>query len=315
MNGSQLENTKRPSVILVVSDQEWSSRSLDSILGPRGYAVLRAYSGRQALDLAEVTLPDAVICDSTTRDLSGFEVCRLLREESRVTALTPILLTSSSATARSDRLLAYRSGAWEFVPQPFDGEALLAQLEIFLAAKREGDQIREESLLDALTGLYSMRGLAKRAKEIGAEAYRLRVPLACVAFGPTDSAEETVNVSDAVVESMAAVLRSAGRVSDAIGRFGQAEFGIVAPATDADGVIKLVQRLRLAVENSPSVQAVDTRRIGFRVGFDAVPNYAESSVDAVEMLLRASAALRCAHADGSPFSIRAFQDPAPIPVA
>ncbi len=299
-------------MVLVASDQEWSARSIDSILGPHGYAVLRAYSGRQALDLALATAPDAIILDTKTRDISGYEVCRKLREEGRVSALTPVFLTAATSTSRVERLKAFASGAWEFFPQPLDGEALLAQLATFLAAKQEADTMRDENLLDALTGLYSMRGLARRAREIGAEAYRMRTPLACVALSPIDPSEgesltPTAEQTERIVEHVGEVFRASGRVSDAIGRFGQSEFGVVAPATDAAGVLKLVERLRSALDSAPLRMDQTPARIGVRVGYHAVSNYADSPVDAVEMLLRASTALHATLADRAPDSVRAYE--------
>ena len=41
--------SQRPPLVLIANDQEWSARSLESILAPNGYAVLRAYTGIQAL--------------------------------------------------------------------------------------------------------------------------------------------------------------------------------------------------------------------------------------------------------------------------
>jgi diguanylate cyclase (GGDEF)-like protein len=306
------QSVNRPWIVLVASDQEWSARSIDSILGPHGYAVLRAYSGKQALDLASTTAPDAIILDTRTRDLSGFDVCRMLRQEGRVSALTPIILTAATSTSRTERLKAFAAGAWEFFPQPLDGEALIVQLSTFLAAKQEADRMRDENLLDALTGLYSMRGLARRAREIGAEAYRLRSPLACIAFAPVDFGRGELSVlspeqSERIVGHVGTVFRETGRVSDAIGRFGQSEFGIVAPATDRIGVLKLVERLRSALDSTPLRLEYEPARIGVKVGYHAVANYAESPVDAVEMLLRASTALHASLSDGITDSVQAFE--------
>jgi diguanylate cyclase (GGDEF)-like protein len=300
----------RPFVVLVASDAEWSARSLDSILGPQGYAVLRANSGKQALDLAVTTVPDAIILDTKTRDLDGFEVCRRLREERRISPLTPVLLTASSPTTRVERLKAFASGAWEFFPQPIDGEVLLLQLKVFLSSKQDADRMRDENLLDTLTGLYSIRGLARRAREIGAEAYRLRVPLACVALSPTNPDQEDAGYlaageSDPIIEHIGAVLRRSGRVSDAIGRFGHSEFGVVAPATDASGVLKLVDRLRAALEESP-LRSSAAPRLGMKAGYHVVQNYAESPVDALEMLVRASTALHASLSDEAGNSVRSF---------
>src|ERR671933_425010 len=77
-----LDSTKppRPPLVLIANDQEWSARSLESILGPHGYAVLRAYTGRQAMELARSAQPDAVILEAGMPDIAGTEICRILLE-------------------------------------------------------------------------------------------------------------------------------------------------------------------------------------------------------------------------------------------
>src|SRR5215213_2332018 len=55
------EKVSPPPLVLIANDQELSSRSLESILGPAGYAVVRAYPGQQALERARTTQPDLVI--------------------------------------------------------------------------------------------------------------------------------------------------------------------------------------------------------------------------------------------------------------
>src|ERR687896_868389 len=183
---------KAPStpLVLIANDQEWSARSLESILGPSGYSVVRAYTGQQALERARTAQPDLIILDAQMPDIHGFEVCRMLRSDPRFSANTPIIITTSGPSGRTQRLEAYRAGAWEFLGQPVDGEALLLKLATFLQAKREVDALREENLLDPGTGLYNMRGLARRAHEIGAEAFRRRDPIACVVFAPDAEAED-----------------------------------------------------------------------------------------------------------------------------
>ena len=49
----------RPLLTLIANSQEWHSRSLESVLGPHGYAVLRAYTGKQAVERAETALLNA----------------------------------------------------------------------------------------------------------------------------------------------------------------------------------------------------------------------------------------------------------------
>jgi diguanylate cyclase (GGDEF)-like protein len=298
-------------LVLIANDQEWSARSLESILGPSGYAVVRAYTGQQALERARTSQPDIIILDAQMPDMHGFEVCRALRSDPRFSTTTPIVITTSGPSGRTQRLEAYRCGAWEFLGQPLDGEALLLKLDTFLQSKRQVDILREENLLDSGTGLYNMRGLARRAREIGSDAIRRREALACVVFAPETEAdsgddtpeEEVLRMSDQV----GAVFRQVGRVSDAIGRLGPTEFAVIAPATGADGAVRLVNRLGGAVEATKIPVRGGERSVRIRAGYCAVPDFAESSVDAVELLLRATTALRDLKGTGDGDRIRAFE--------
>jgi diguanylate cyclase (GGDEF)-like protein len=244
-------------------------------------------------------------------DMHGFEVCRALRADPRFGATTPIVITTSGPSGRTQRLEAYRAGAWEFLGQPLDGEALLLKLNTFLLCKREVDALREENLLDPGSGLYNMRGLSRRAREIGAEAFRRRDPVACVVFAPdiAESAEETSDDDEArrMSDQIALLFRQAGRASDAIGRLGMSEYGVVAPATGPEAAVRLARRLGGAIESSPIPVRGGERTLKLRAGYCAVPDFAESSVDAVELLLRATTALRDLKREGPAGErIRAF---------
>ncbi|MBI3791996.1 MAG: response regulator [Gemmatimonadetes bacterium] len=297
-------------MVLVADNQEWSLRSIESILGPEGYAVLRAFSGQQTLDLARVIQPDVIIIESSMHDMTSVQICEALRADPAVGPSIPIVVATTRLESRSERLAAHRAGAWEVWGQPLDAELLLLRLENYVRAKREIDRVREESMVDAATGLYSPRGLAKRAREMGAEAVRRKVGMAAVAV----TAQPPGNIASdefaaAMVEQMADILRRCSRLSDAIGRVGQSEFAIVAPATENEGVLRLLERLRVAVESSPISLGGVERPIMMRAGYCAVPNLETSTVDVDEMLLRATKALQYARStEGAPMQVNALLD-------
>jgi PleD family two-component response regulator len=292
----------RPLLVLIANDQEWSARSLETILGPHGFAVVRTYNGRQTLDLARRIRPDAVILDARLPDMDGLELCATLRGEDQLGPATPVIVTTSDPGHRGQQVAAYKGGAWDYVVLPLDGEVLLHRLDTYAAAKREADRLRDLGLLDPTTGLYNARGLARRAREIGAAAARRQDAFACVAFAPTGEglgADDGTAPEEAaairIAERLAGLLRRTGRISDAVGRLGRTEFAILAPATEASGAQRLAERVR---------EAVDAERIALdgtsggaehlhvRAGYYAVPNFAESTVDAVEIVVRAASALR-----------------------
>ncbi len=305
------EKTSAPPLVLIANDQEWSARSIESILGPSGYSVVRAYTGQQALERARASQPDIIILDAQMPDMHGFEVCRALRSDPRFSSTTPIVITTSGPSGRTQRLEAYRCGAWEFLGQPLDGEALLLKLATFLESKRQVDILREENLLDSGTGLYNMRGLARRARELGADALRRREALACVVFAPESAMEEDEDAPGEEVlrlsDQVGAVFREVGRGSDAIGRLGPSEFAVIAPATGADGALRLVDRLGGAVEATRIPVRGGERSVRVKAGYCAVPDFADASVDALELLLRATTALRDLKRGGEGDRVRSFE--------
>jgi two-component system, cell cycle response regulator len=300
-------------LVLIANDQEWSARSLESILAPKGYAVVRAYTGQQALDRARATQPDLVILDAQMPDMHGFDVCRALRSDPRFGPTTPIVITTAGPSGRTQRLEAYRAGAWEFLGQPLDGEALLLKLETFLAAKQATDALKDRSLLDHTTGLYNMRGLARRAREIGAEALRRHEPLACVVFTPdaevNGSGEPPAEEVERIAQRVRDIVRVQGRAADAIGRLGTGEFAVIAPGTGGEGAVRLVERLSATIEDEPVAVRGGERKLRVRAGYCAVPDFSAASVDAVELLLRATTALRdLRSAGGDEARLRAFDE-------
>jgi len=295
-----------PPLVVIANSQEWHTRSLESILGPHGYAVLRAYTGRQAIERVLSAQPDVIVIDTDLPDIDGLEVCRQLRAEPRISNSTPILITSPGHPSRQKRLAALRAGAWDFLGSTLDGEELPLRLDAYVRAKFDADRAREESLLDQITGLYNIRGLARRARELGSQAFRHHEPFACVVFAPLVDANEGAPDEAALtlaVERLAKALRETGRVSDAIGRLGPTEFAIVAQGTDRDGAVRLAERLMRALEA--------TREGGpnFRMcaGYDAVDNYHDAPIEPSDMLVRATMAMRLSRSDNNGTWIRPFE--------
>jgi diguanylate cyclase (GGDEF)-like protein len=283
----------RPPLTLIANSQEWHSRSLESILGPHGYAVLRAYTGKQAIERAIEARPDLIFVDTDLPDRDGFEVVRELRESPFVSPSTPIVMTSPGHTSRQRRLEALRAGAWDYIGAAIDGEELPLRLDAMVRAKMEADRVREEGLLDELTGLYNIRGLARRAREVGSQAFRYKEPLACIVVTPMMANDPTATAR--IIDELAQVLRSTGRSSDVIGTLGPGEFAIVAGGTDSAGAERLAERLAEAAG-----RIFGTEDVNVAIGYDAVPNYSEAPIDPSDMLSRASAAMRRSRADAVP---------------
>ena len=286
----------RPPLVLIANDQDWSARSLESVLGPRGYAALRVATSDRTLELARIAQPDAIILDMALPDLGGRVVCERLRQDPHLPLNVPIICTTSAIGSRSERLDAYAAGAWELCAEPLDAEVLLLKLDAFVQAKLASDRIREETLVDDETGLYNARGLARRAREIGGEAIRRSDAVACVVFSaeretPSNEADTTDSDRE-IAETMGRLCQGNARLSDAVGRLSPYEYAIIAPGTGEEGAERIVARLRDSFESARSRLNDREHRFRLSASVAAVTNLAESSVDAMELLFRAATSLR-----------------------
>jgi PleD family two-component response regulator len=288
--------SSRPPVVLIADDQEWSVRSLESVLGPRGYAVLRAYTGRQALALARTARPDAMVLDYRMPDMSGAELCEELRADPRFPLTVPIIVIAAGSDSRAHRMDAYRAGAWEVCGEPLDAEILLHKLDRFLESKFFADQVREQSLVDPESGLYNLKGFARRARELGADLTRRGVALSCIAFSPTvESLAATTEAGGddaALAEYLGGICRRSTRMSDLVGRIGPSEFAVLAPGITDDGAARVAARIADAVVDTPLQVGGVERPVRLRVVQTTVANAAETPLDAMDLLQRTTGALR-----------------------
>ena len=129
-------STQRPGpTLLIVDHQDWSSRSLESVLAINGYRVIRVRSAHRALEATKAQQPDLLFINSTLPDGDGIGLCWNVRRDARFGAGLPILLTAPEPPSRTQRLAALRAGAWEFVSYPIDPEELLLKVHSYVQAR------------------------------------------------------------------------------------------------------------------------------------------------------------------------------------
>lgn len=128
--------------ILVVDDTAQNRRLLEAVLAPRGYQVLGAASGPEALELIGAQPVDLVLLDIVMPEMSGYDVCRRLREDPATSVLPVIMLTSSGD---QDKVSAIEAGADDFIARPFNQPELLARVRSLLRIKEYYDTIQEQA--------------------------------------------------------------------------------------------------------------------------------------------------------------------------
>ncbi|HET9562363.1 MAG TPA: response regulator, partial [Propionibacteriaceae bacterium] len=128
--------------ILAVDDQPANLRLLDAVLSPRGYRVIRATSGEQALELLPSSDVDLVLLDIVMPGIDGYEVCRRIRSAPE-TAFLPVVMITASGNQEKTR--AIEAGADDFVSKPFDQSELLARVASLARIKRYHDTITQQA--------------------------------------------------------------------------------------------------------------------------------------------------------------------------
>jgi adenylate cyclase len=127
--------------ILVVDDTPQNVKLLADLLTVKGYAVLTAASGAEALAIVGRERPDLVLLDVVMPEMSGYEVCRRLRAEPQ-TALTPVVMVTALDPAE-ERVKGIEAGADDFLSKPINQPELLARVRSLLRIKRLHDDLRE----------------------------------------------------------------------------------------------------------------------------------------------------------------------------
>src|SRR5690349_2895496 len=113
--------------VLLVEDNELSRDMLSRRLARKGFEVLLACDGREALHQASVGRPDIVLMDLSLPDMDGWEVTRLLRRDSATASVPIIALT---AHAGSDhRETALEAGCNDYDTKPIELQRLLGKIE------------------------------------------------------------------------------------------------------------------------------------------------------------------------------------------
>src|SRR5215510_4092095 len=113
--------------ILLVEDEESLAESIRYSLEREGYAVSVAGDGRAAIERFRADTPDLVILDLMLPEMSGLDVCRMIRENSTV----PIVMVTAK-DSEADKVTGLELGADDYVTKPFSVRELVSRVRAHL---------------------------------------------------------------------------------------------------------------------------------------------------------------------------------------
>ena len=128
--------TEAGKTILIVEDEEKIARFLELELKHEGYQVLKAFTGRDGLALAESGRADLMVLDVMLPELNGFEVLKRMR---RLKLEIPVLFLTARDRVE-DIVFGLNSGADDYMVKPFSFDELLARIRVIT---RRNPEVRE----------------------------------------------------------------------------------------------------------------------------------------------------------------------------
>ena len=133
-----------PAKILVVDDTPRNVKLLADVLTVKGYSVATAASGREALAQIEAEQPDLVLLDVVMPEMSGYEVCRKIRENPATQILPVVMVTALDPG--EERVKGIDAGADDFLTKPINQAELLARVRSLLRIKDLHDQVQTQAV-------------------------------------------------------------------------------------------------------------------------------------------------------------------------
>lgn len=114
--------------ILIVEDEKAVARGLEYALQQEGFSILCAENGQDALKITRSKDPKLILLDIRLPDISGFDVCRILRQEGK---RQPILMLTA-LDEPMDKVLGLELGADDYVVKPYNLRELIARIRSLL---------------------------------------------------------------------------------------------------------------------------------------------------------------------------------------
>ena len=261
----------RPAKLLVVDDTPMNVKLLADRLTAKGYEVATAGSGAQALEQIKENQPDLVLLDVVMPQMSGYEVCRALREAPETRTLPGIMVTALDPD--EERIKGLDAGADDFLSKPVNQPELEARVRSLLRIKQLNDELQEQRLgrlrrflspqvadLVISSGEDSM--LASHRSRIAALFCDLR---GFTGFSETAEPEDVIDVLQTYHEAMGRLIdRFDGTIDH---RAGDGIMVIFNDPVPCDDPARRAVEVGLAMHTRMHELKIGWRRLGYELGF------------------------------------------------
>lgn len=271
--------------LLIVDDEPSNIRLLASIFDDN-YEILFATSGSQAIEMAAKEQPDLILLDVMMPEMSGYEVCRLLKAD-LLTQTIPVIFVTSHSDVK-DEILGLEMGAADYISKPFCPGIVKIRVRNQIELKHAREKLTRLVITDGLTDIANRRYFDTQLAQEWRRASRMNQSLA-VAMIDVDWFKKYNDhyghqAGDDCLRQVAMVLTcSLKRASDFVARYGGEEFALILPTTQRENALIIVENVCRALSDLELPHALsEFGRVTISAGVAVcVPNEHDGAEDLV----------------------------------
>ena len=289
-----MESSEKKNTILIVDDSADNLKILIHLLRD-DYTLLVAKDGASAVEMAKAHTPDLILLDIIMPDMDGYEVLRIVKSTCETKHIPVIFITALDDAKDEEAGLAM--DAADYISKPFVHGIVRLRVGNQIKMVNYLKEIERLSKMDELTKLANRRSFNEKLASEWGRAQREQTALGLIILDVDKF--KTYNDTyghqhgDTVLRTIAQTLEMiTQRSSDFVARWAGEEFVVLLPNTNADGAMKVAEKIREEVEKTEIPHQDGISKVTISAGVNVIIPDVDSSVnkyisDADEALYRA----------------------------
>ena len=243
--------------ILIIDDETLTNGLLTEILKD-DYTIESTTSSVDGLAIVRAKLPDVILLDINMPQIDGYELCRLLKSDSKTKSIPIIFITALSTPENETRGL--ETGAADYIIKPINPSIVTARVKNQMEVKKQRDYLEHLSTIDSMTGAYNRRYFDECLDREWRRCQRSKMALSLVLididYFKAYNDEYGHVAGDDCLRTVAEKLKEVPqRGGDVLARFGGEEFVAILPDTPYEFVQFMAEKFRSSVEETAITHA------------------------------------------------------------
>jgi diguanylate cyclase (GGDEF)-like protein len=279
---------RRGPSVLIADDSVFEVDQIKTMFEKMGFDVFWTYTGADAIKQARRNIPDLILLDVVLPDITGHDVCRLLRASPETMNIPLIMITVRDKT--EDLVLGFEQGANDYITKPFDARELKARVNACLRMKQLQDDlmqkneeyktllknVQELAMTDPVTGLFNRRYFREVLQQEFSRAQRYGTLYSCFIididhFKPINDSYGHES-GDRVLSEVARLLQVQLRDVDLIARYGGDEFAVLLPELTREKSRLIAERIREAASTQVHSFLPKRHSVTLSIGISGLPD-------------------------------------------